>query len=990
MLSTLRIIHPPSSDNPTCLPILILSVDNKKFLFNVPEGSTRILLQRGAGGALKNFKGIFLPRSGIDECGGLAGMLMSLADRSLTEIELFGPPVLSQLVCTARSYARRDGLKLSIHESNLSENNSSSSEKGQFLYKDADIGIQAVPVYPNGFSLPHSNGVVESSQEESLNRPSKKQKSEGNINRATYAPTAQVRDILNQMYSSKAYVDGKNSTGALIEQETEDTPDDEATQRGKFIQSQYQKLTPPSLPSIELSEATSGQGPALTFIVKGSPVRGRFDVQKAREVGVPDPSLYSVLAGGKDLEVSRPKQWLEWDGKRKNAWFNRQKALKQAKEGKSAKAKKQATKTNAIDDDFADVEMETVTIYSKDLLAPSVPSTNFAQVYLPSIEYLDSFFSANTQAQFEESKEQMHIMIHAVHRDVLETENYQAFIKSFPSTQHYISCRDYVPDKLGYPSFSTSMLRLSRIDQTLFKVPKYSLMPKRSLAKVGLDLPNVLPTDTETIIGLQPRKAPGLKDATIQDFNFSIDSPEAEALASFSHEPMYELQAASLERGQSRWIKYLEMVSQLHEEEMQDVSQDTTSGQLDKIALTTLGTGSALPSKHRNVSSTLLHLPDDQGYILLDVGEGTYGQLCRRFGSEVDEVIRKIKLIFLSHTHGDHHMGTAKLLAERKKLSIDQPLFVISNNFTRSYLYEVNDIQSLDICAAEDSGSAKRGVIFLESEHFDSWHGVRPDTLVESPTLLNQEDKAYHTFVEEEVRKYIARSPRNPSKADEAETLVKFFLNKNMKRLLPLRDAVKQQMIALEDVLRGTKVYTTEVDHRGPKCFGIVLRGKGWSMAYSGDTQPCERFVKAGKDVDILLHEATFENGEEENAAKKKHSTVGQAVEVARKMGAKKLLLTHFSQRYPNIPKIRPEESENSDESPLVGISFDLMTVSPKDIGKTERYREAMQVLFDAEEEDGNDESGEGENGEKKGKTSKNIEKEGTEKAQSVGIGKCV
>lgn len=920
----------------------------------MPEGTTRILLQRGTGGALKNFKGIFVPRTGIDECGGLAGMLMSLADRSLTEIDLYGPPVLSQLVCTARSYARRDTFKLSIHESNLSGSDASSSTKGDFLYKDADIGVQAIPVYPKGFSFPHSNGVSEAT----LDRPSKKQKSEESVNQNNYAPTAEVQHFLNLMFSSKVQVNGND-------QEAENASDDEVSQRVKVTQSRFQRLAPPPLPSVDLSEANAGQAPALTYIIRGSPVRGRFDAQKAREMGVPDPKLYNALASGKDIEISRPKQWLEWDEKQKNAWFNRYKALKTAKNGKSTKPKKAA---KLEDDEIDNVETETVMIFSKDLLAPSTPSTDFAQVYLPSTDYLDSFFSANTQAHFEVAKEQMHTMIHAVHPDVLETDKYQAFIKNFPTTHHYISCRPYVPDKLGYASFSTSMLRLSRIDQTLFKVPNYSLTPERSLANVGLDLPNVFPIDTETTIGLQPRKPPMSKDASVKEFNFAIDSPEAEKLASFSYEPEYELQAAPLERGRQRWARYLELVSNLHEEEMQDVSQDMTASQLDKIALTTLGTGSALPSKHRNVSSTLLHLPDDQGYVLLDVGEGTYGQLCRRFGAEVEDVIRNIRLIFLSHTHGDHHMGTAKLLAERKKLSIERPLFVLSNTFTRAYLSEVNDIQSLDICTAEGSGSAKRGVIFLDSENFDSWHGIQSDTLVESPTLKDQQDKAYYAFTEDEVRKYVARSHRSSKTNDDIETRIKFVMNQSMQAKIPLRDAAKQQLNALEESLGGTKVFTTEVDHRGAKCFGIVMRGKGWSMAYSGDTQPCDRFVKAGKDVDILLHEATFENGEEENAAKKKHSTVGQAVDVARKMGAKKLLLTHFSQRYPNIPKIRPEEasSNHSGTNPLVGISFDLMTVKPKDIGKTERYREALQVLFDAEDDDGGDDDvGEGESGER-------------------------
>lgn len=72
--------------------------------------------------------------------------------------------------------------------------------------------------------------------------------------------------------------------------------------------------------------------------------------------------------------------------------------------------------------------------------------------------------------------------------------------------------------------------------------------------------------------------------------------------------------------------------------------------------LTFLGTGSSLPNKVRNVSSILLESSPSK-FILLDCGEGTYGQLYRHFGSEkCDEVLRNLSFIFLSHMHADHHM----------------------------------------------------------------------------------------------------------------------------------------------------------------------------------------------------------------------------------------------------------------------------------------------------------------------------------------------
>ena len=73
------------------------------------------------------------------------------------------------------------------------------------------------------------------------------------------------------------------------------------------------------------------------------------------------------------------------------------------------------------------------------------------------------------------------------------------------------------------------------------------------------------------------------------------------------------------------------------------------------LSVIPLGTGSSAPGKYRNVSSTLIELPSSN--ILLDCGEGTLGQLFRVFGPRLEEVLMKIRLIFISHLHADHHLG---------------------------------------------------------------------------------------------------------------------------------------------------------------------------------------------------------------------------------------------------------------------------------------------------------------------------------------------
>jgi ribonuclease Z len=104
------------------------------------------------------------------------------------------------------------------------------------------------------------------------------------------------------------------------------------------------------------------------------------------------------------------------------------------------------------------------------------------------------------------------------------------------------------------------------------------------------------------------------------------------------------------------------------------------------IVVTTLGTGSAIPSKYRNVSATLLHIPKmvngETGVILLDSGEGTLGQMRRRFGpTKMRELYADLKMIFISHMHADHHLGLHSILEDRFKVSIPIYAAVVGLNW---------------------------------------------------------------------------------------------------------------------------------------------------------------------------------------------------------------------------------------------------------------------------------------------------------------------
>jgi len=63
-------------------------------------------------------------------------------------------------------------------------------------------------------------------------------------------------------------------------------------------------------------------------------------------------------------------------------------------------------------------------------------------------------------------------------------------------------------------------------------------------------------------------------------------------------------------------------------------------------------------------------------------------------------------------------------------------------------------------------------------------------------------------------------------------------------------------------------------------------KANGFVVAYSSDTAPSDEVVQLARDADLLLHEAA--------GATPGHSSAAMAGDVARKAGAKKLILVHY------------------------------------------------------------------------------------------------
>ncbi|RKO93416.1 beta-lactamase-like protein [Blyttiomyces helicus] len=285
----------------------------------------------------------------------------------------------------------------------------------------------------------------------------------------------------------------------------------------------------------------------------------------------------------------------------------------------------------------------------------------------------------------------------------------------------------------------------------------------------------------------------------------------------------------------------------------------------DDVVVVPLGTGSAIPGKYRNVSSTYVSLP--RGSLLFDAGEGTLGQLLRHFGpTGTQAVLASLKLICVSHLHADHHLGVVRVLKAWRDVRADRQII----------------------------------------------HLVGPARFA----VWLREYAGCEDFGLEHVR-FI----------DCAEFL---WCGENCKE-----DNERFQSLDL------SSFSAVQVFHC-PWAYAFVLETNcKQKVVFSGDCRPSKDLQIAGRGATILIHEATLEDDMQAEAIEKRHCTTSEALEVARGMEAKTVLLTHFSQRYPKVPTLPAQ----SDAMPI-GVAFDLMRLKVSEAWRLPKIAEGLHAMF--------------------------------------------
>ena len=279
-----------------------------------------------------------------------------------------------------------------------------------------------------------------------------------------------------------------------------------------------------------------------------------------------------------------------------------------------------------------------------------------------------------------------------------------------------------------------------------------------------------------------------------------------------------------------------------------------------------LGTSSGKPTLRRNVSG--LAVVREPEWFLFDCGEGTQVQIGRAGLSP-----SRLSAVFITHLHGDHFNGLAGLLStmgldrRTKELSLTGPHGI------RDYL---NLLERLKVVFVPyqieilEFNSLSRATVVFETKDYRITALALDHRLFALGYRIDEQPKPGRFNVE---RAHALGVPEGPlwGKLQSGES------------------------VHLDN---GRIIHPPEV-------LGAPRPGK--SIAYCLDTRPCPMSVELARGVDLLVHEATYTEEFTAEAWAYGHSTAAQAAQTAADAGARRLLITHFSSRYPDPRQLLEE-----------------------------------------------------------------------------------
>lgn len=846
MRSYVQFLTTPTADTPGTT--LLLHFDDKRYIIgNVGEGTQRACVQRKIG--MSKVENILLTgKTNWASNGGILGLILTIADVITTKaasrkenpkvkkdrhgdpidemsrrLRIYGTENLTHLFATARRFVFRKGMPLDIVESE-NKNRVSNADVAIPSWADDNIQVWAMDVVP----------------EEQSGQTSRKRS--------------------HEEISEDDNTDGVMSLDGKIGETSEETADRYAQVRkgvvGHMFESDWQldALTPLKLSKVAMPAAVFVRNEAGRIEKYTGPLPGGGEVVPDIDVLVRNPWPGAMV---RDLPPTKPSKLARSyivKNYPQRGKFNPKAAIDLGvKPGISFRTLAQGDNVTTAAGTVVTPEM---------VMSPDKVGGAFAVVELPSADYIDGLVNREEWSS-EKVMEGVGAIVWILGKGVLADEKMADFRTKYNHLKHIISSVDCCPNNLAFESVAMAELKLHLIDSERFPVPAYTN-----------ELPNDVTKSTNWVkarVGEMIQLEPSFKlieDNVVPHFDAAkalLEHPvQGDPVEKWEFDGVNKevLELARAARIRINDPEYLAKIAR-HQEDIPCKDAE----------LITLGTGSALPSKYRNVSATLLRVPGVGNY-LFDCGENTLGQLKRVFGAELPEILRGLKVIWISHLHADHHLGTASVLKAwheetcQSEETKSKSIIVASDTGMLQWLSEYSQV--------EEIGYSRVNSLIMDASN--NW----------SKEFDNEETEAYGL----------------------------------------------------------SAIVACPVSHCNGALAVVLKFPNGFKVAFSGDCRPSLNFAKIGQDATVLIHEATFDNELQGDAMAKKHCTTAEALWVAKKMRARRVLLTHFSQRYQKIPSM----DDAGDHIAIV--AFDYMRCKVGDFAKIAEYRPALVKLYEDEADD--------------------------------------
>lgn len=272
-----------------------------------------------------------------------------------------------------------------------------------------------------------------------------------------------------------------------------------------------------------------------------------------------------------------------------------------------------------------------------------------------------------------------------------------------------------------------------------------------------------------------------------------------------------------------------------------------------------LGTSSMQPTKERGLPAFLFSHGSEN--ILVDCGEGTQRQM----------KIKKIKpnkltKVLISHWHGDHVLGLGGLIRNLGANQYNGTLEIYGPREIKKYIDNI-----LNSCIYEE----RVNIRLVE---------INPGKIFENKEFYIEAFKLEHSslcygfnFIEKERRK--------------------INLNYTKKFGLTKHQILGELQKGKDIIWKGKKIKAKNAT--------ILVPGK--KISYISDTKYFGKLTGFIKNADLLISESTYLERDNDKAEAYNHLTSKQAAKLAKEGYVKKLVLTHFSQRYRDCKEFREE-----------------------------------------------------------------------------------